>query len=157
MSRAAHTSPLVRPFVGRPSCARGARSGITRSRLARTALAASLLLAVATEASASELVQAGGQAEVKAGTAHQRPRHPKLGFLDAFIPAPVAIRLRPPAEAPRFEWDAVLAQRLRHARDIVRDGAALGAARRVDRLIRGRPPSVLRFYSGQPQAGVPSL
>lgn len=131
---------------------------IRRSRLAATALMASALLAVASSATASELTQSDSQSSLQAGTAHRRPPiAPGRALPPAQALRVEVARVRPPLLSPRLCWDSILAHRLRHARDIVRDGPALGLARRVDRLSRGSPPSFLRFHSGQLRAGVPAV
>lgn len=63
-----------------------------------------------------------------------------------------------PGEAPRFEWDALLAFHLRHSRDIRLDtGPGLGLGRRLDRLISPAERTYQLFASGQHRSGAPNL
>lgn len=59
-----------------------------------------------------------------------------------------------PGLAPRFEWDAVCASRLRHAFDLTRDpGSVLGRGRSTERIHRSRTSPFLRFGSGTFRSG----
>ena len=122
--------------------------------MAATALACSMLMAVTTNATASELLEEPEAPRV------QRNAHAK--------PAPVPSRIQlaeaakreddiviRPGLAPEFEWDAVEASRRRHARDIVRDtGPCLGLGRRLDRLTAASRPFLL-YQSGWHHSGAP--
>lgn len=151
--------PLVRPLVpGRGGGGGGPRPGsrtALRGKLAATALACSMLMAVTTNATASELLEAPEAPRVHRN-AHAKPdpipSHERL--------AEVARReddiVARPALAPEFEWDAVEASRRRHARDIVRDtGPGLGLGRRLDRLTAVLR-SFLLFSSGWHHSGAPN-
>lgn len=153
--------PLVSPLVGRGASGPGRKSGFRRSRLGATALAASALLVCAGSLpSADDLLKENKKEERVVRNAHAKP---------APIPSAVqlaellAVReeeaptLGAPAEAPEFEWDAVLAHRLKHSRDIVRDtGPGLGLGIRIDRT-RGAVSSTFCLYaSGQHRSGAPN-
>lgn len=154
--------PLVKPLVGsgRAGGRSGRRSGISRSRLAATALAASAIMAIATNASASEILEKAQstQKERVVCNAHKKPDPiPYRVFVQEFCVLSQEQRLPPPSEAPDFEWDAILAHRLRHSRDIVRDtGPGLGLAQRLDRLRGAGRSTFLHFQSGQHRSGAPN-
>ncbi|MEL6186479.1 MAG: hypothetical protein AAFU79_17800 [Myxococcota bacterium] len=154
--------PLVPPLVGRGASARPGRTRLRASGLAKTALLMSAVMAVggvSAEASARALDEAPKHA-VK--SPHKRPAPIPLrdvakvfGKLKTFLREEETPRMARPGLAPRFEWDAVWASRLRHAVDVGRDpgGCGLGRGRRSDRLGRSRSTTFLRFGSGEFRSG----
>lgn len=154
--------PLVQPLVGRGTRGPGRRTALSRSRLASTALAMSALLAVATSADASDLLEGrtAPEAEQVQRNAHAKPAPiPYRVVLEQFTAARREDDhlVAQPGLAPEFEWDAVLAHRLRHSRDIVRDiGPGLGLGRRLDRLLSSAQLTFHLFASGQHQSGAPN-
>lgn len=159
--------PLVAPLVGRgagarPAGSRGARTGLQSSRLSRTALLMSAVMAIG-GVSAENLLDSkrDGRAEKVTKNPHKRPDAIPLrdvakvfGKAKTFPREDERLQVPAPALAPRFEWDAVWASRLRHADDISRDlGRALGRGRRADRIGRSKPIPLLCFGSGEFRSG----
>lgn len=154
--------PLVAPLTGR-SASRG--SALSGSRLATTALAVGALLTLAQTAEARALAEQGGAPKAEAAVVHNAHAKPAPLPYRVLFQVELAIReedaqdlLAPPAEAPSFEQHALDAHRLRHRRDIIRDGSpSLGLGRRLDRLFGGTSSTYLRFGSGRFLAGLPVL
>ncbi len=149
----------MKPLVGRGTSGVGRRTAIRRSRLASTALAVSALMAVATAADASALVDGEpATAEVRCN-AHAKPAPtPSRVELDRLATLRHEDDLvAEPAEAARFEWDAIAAYHLRHSRDIRLDtGPGLGLGRRLDRLLSPVEATFALFASGLHQSGAPN-
>lgn len=155
--------PLVAPLVGRGAGAR--RTSLARSRLAASALVMSAVMAVATPVTAGDLLErdaATREAEKAYRNAHKRPEpvpYRDVGWVFGHErarhePERDRIRIDRPGLAPRFEWDAVWASRLKHALDWTRDpGPTLSRARRTERLVRSKRDPFLRFGSGPYRSG----
>ncbi|MBK8009908.1 MAG: hypothetical protein IPK13_01050 [Deltaproteobacteria bacterium] len=153
--------PLVPPLVGGTS-GRGRKTRLSGSRLMSTALVATALAAVVSLAghSSGQAKAFGGKAQPTIGrTAHRPPSVRATGCLPSTEVAALRddqqVRPSRPGSAPDFEWDAIRAHRLRHGRNIARDGGpGLGAGRRIDRLDCAQS-ILLHFASGRPPAGAP--
>lgn len=158
MVRSCLVQPLVAPLVGSGTRGPGRRTGLSRSRLLATALTATLLVTVATQADAVEAAMSPHQVEMKAGTAHQKPKPiPTRDLLQVLMPPVVSTKtVLLPGVAPHFDWDAVEAHR-RRQRVVPHDGASLATGRRLDRLIRCRSSVFLRFHSGKHRSGAPAV
>ena len=114
-----------------------------------------MLLAVTTNATASELLEAEEAPRVQRN-AHAKPDPVPSQELLAEAARREDNIVEQPALTPDFEWDAVEASRRRHARDIVRDpGPSLGLGRRIGRLTAVPRPYLL-FQSGWHQSGAPN-
>jgi hypothetical protein len=147
--------PLVSPLKGRGASGPG-RSMIMRSRLATSALIASALYVAASSMPASEIVE---EREQVACNAHRRPDpkpYRELFEIPVWAVAREDDRMRAPEASAEFEWDAVVAHRLTHARNIARDtGPGLGRGRRIDRTRRSPVLTYALFGSGRHRAGSP--
>lgn len=153
--------PLIPPLVGRGAAARPGRTRLRTSGLAKTALLMSAVMAVGgvSAEAATRSAEAAPKHAVK--SPHKKPAPIPLrdvarvfGKLKAFVREGDALSVIRPGLAPRFEWDAVWASRLRHAVDVGRDpGYGLGRGRRADRIGRSRSTTFLRFGSGEFRSG----
>lgn len=155
--------PLVPPLVGRGTDAapgRRSKSYLSRSRLASTALALSAVLATGTSAQAEDLLEGRVAPEPVHIHKHAHKKPDPIPYRVMFeAVALVAQRERLPMaalhRAPDFEWDAVLAHRLKHSRDIARmPGPCLGHGTWLDRLATPDDTTFLLFSSGQHQSGL---
>jgi hypothetical protein len=160
--------PLVAPLVGRSANVRARRSGVARSRLGASALLMTAVMAVGTHATAGDLLERDAKTRAAEKT-HRNAHKPGdavplrdvgrvFGHQKALHdPEREGVRVPRPGLAPRFEWDAILASRARHAIDLTRaPSPGLGRGVRADRLSRSRPPTFLRFGSGEHRSGPPS-
>lgn len=136
MIRSALIKPLVAPLVGRGASGRRVASGLSRSRIAATALAVSALIAATAPSEASAKSQDTAPA---ARTAHSKPTRlvaaPKLADLFVAAIRRLSDELARPSEGAAFEHEALDLSRYRHRTDRARDGGGLGVGRRLDRLI----------------------
>lgn len=148
-------APLVTPLVG----GRGRRTGIVRSRLAASALLMTAVMAVSTD-TAQSLPDTSPEPTVERN-AHRPPAPIPMrdvarvfGHAKAIEVERVRLVTPRPGLAPRFEWDAIQASRLRHATDLSAATAhGLVRARSLDRLGRSRPPTFTLFGSGEHRSG----
>lgn len=152
--------PLVAPLVGRGAGARPGRSALQRSRLSRTALLMTAVMAIGgttsddlLDAKASKTVRVTKSPHKKPAPIPLRDVAKVFGKVKTFIREDERFSLAKPSLAPRFEWDAVWASRLRHADDISGSGRALGRGRRADRVGRSRTLPFLCFGSGEYRSG----
>ena len=116
------------------------------------------LLAVATNAHASDLVDDESPSTETVRNAHAKPAPIPQRILLAELGArEEQFTLAAPGAAPDFECDSVLAHRLEHSRDQARDsGPGLGLGRRLARLERGGSTPFWLFASGLHQSGAPN-
>lgn len=152
--------PLVQPLVSSVVGGRGRRTGSVRSRLAASAMMMSAVMALGTP-SPLDAAETRDAAPTVERNAHKPPAPVPLrdvprvfGGVKAIFDLKGLPRVAKPWLAPRFEWDAIWASRLRHACDLMTDpGPVLGRARRRSRVEGAWPPTFLRFGSGVHLAG----
>jgi hypothetical protein len=106
--------------------------------------------------SADEVIQENQPEVVR--NAHKKPDPiPQRILLDAMVARedrflPLALH-----EAPDFESEAILLERLKHSRDIVRDTSpGLGLGLRIDRTTSASNRTFLLFASGKHLSGSPA-
>jgi hypothetical protein len=148
--------PLVSPLIGRGASGPGRRSGISRSRLAASALITSALLVCASSIDSVDEVKAEEPAAQR--NAHKKPDPiPYRQVLDEFVARDEKIMSFDLIAAPDFESEAILMSRLKHSRDIVRDtGPGLGLGLRIDRTRSAANETFLLFASGKHLSGSPA-
>lgn len=156
--------PLVGPLVGRRTNVSGRRTGLKRSRLSASALFVSAIMAMGSTTAGDVLDRDARirDAEKSYRNAHKRPDPIPLrdvgrvfGKVKAIHnPDEEKLRVLRQGLAPRFEWDAIHASRLKHATDLTRDpGPTLTRARRTSRLVSSKSLAFLRFASGKHRSG----
>ncbi len=142
MIRSSLIKPLVAPLVARRTGGRRSASGLSKSRIAATAIAMTALLAATAP---DEAAAAQAEAPV-ARTAHQKPTRlvaaPQLADMFVATVRRLTGELLAPCESAGFDHEALDLTRYRHRTDRARDGGILGSGRRLDRLIG---PSSLAF------------
>jgi hypothetical protein len=149
--------PLVPPLTGRGTGG-PRRSALAGTRLAMTALAASIV-ALSGASFKGEKVHAPAKAEsTVVCNAHKRPDAIpyRVQFAHLYLAAELE-KLAEPGEAACFEQKALGDHRLRDKKNLIRDtGPGLGLALRLDRLRGGSAETWLRFGSGVHQSGLAS-
>ena len=156
--------PLVSPLVGRGADVRARRTGLARSRLAASALMMTAVMAVGST-TAGDLIDRT-DAVREAERVYRNPHKPPapipyhevarvFGHVKVIHePEKQGVRVARPGLAPRFEWDAIWASRLKHACDSSPgSGSVLTRGRRAARLSRSRSTTFLRFGSGLHRSG----
>jgi hypothetical protein len=146
--------PLVPPLTGRGT----RRSALSGTRLAMTALAASIV-ALSGATFKGEKVHAPAKAEkTVVANAHKRPDAIpyRVQFAHLFLASAIE-KIAEPGEAACFEQKALGDHRLRHKKNLIREtGPSLGLALRLDRLRGGSAETWLRFGSAVHLSGVAS-
>lgn len=145
--------PLVAPLTGSSR-----RSALSGTRLAMTALAASIVALSGAQLKGEKIVAPAKAETTVVCNAHKRPEAIpyRVQFAHLFM-ASTVVELAEPGLAASFEQEALGDHRLRDKKNLIRDtGPGLGLALRLDRLRGGSAETWLRFGSGVHLSGISS-